>query len=410
MKRILILSHCMELGGAERALLGLLEGLSPAEYQVDLFLLSHTGALLGHIPPYINLLPEIPAYASLLAPMASLPRQGQWRVLLGRLYGKWRAERRRRQLGITGEHGIALEYSHKYTAFAMPPISQVCYDMVISFLTPHYFAQCKAEGRYKVAWIHTDYAALPVDAASELAMWAAYDAIVSISPAVTEGFLQRFPSLKSKVVELENPLPVQAMIRWSQGDVSSELPPGAGPRLLSIGRFTYQKNFDQVPAICKALHQQGVPATWYLIGYGGDEALIRQRIHQAGMEEYVRILGKRDNPYPYLCACDLYVQPSRYEGKCVAVQEAQILGRPVAITGYPTASSQLEDGVDGVIVPQDVPGCAAGLAALLKDPQRMARLACNCRQRDYAHRSTVEALMGLMEHNPVPLGRERMEV
>ena len=113
---------------------------------------------------------------------------------------------------------------------------------------------------------------------------------------------------------------------------------------------------------------------WYLIGYGGDEPLIRQKITEAGMQERVIILGKKDNPYPYMRACDLYVQPSRYEGKAVTVREAQLLGKPVLITRYVTSASQLEDGVDGVIAPMDNEGCAAGIAALLRDPSRMQRL------------------------------------
>ena len=48
-------------------------------------------------------------------------------------------------------------------------------------------------------------------------------------------------------------------------------------------------------------------------------------------------------------ACDLYVQPSRYEGKAVTVTEAKILAKPILITNYSTAESQIEDGIDGVI-------------------------------------------------------------
>src|SRR5699024_1884006 len=117
-----------------------------------------------------------------------------------------------------------------------------------------------------------------------------------------------------------------------------------------------------------------VQIRWYLIGYGGDEVMIREKIRETGMENHVIILGKKSNPYPYMAACDVYVQPSRYEGKCVAVQEAQALGKPVIITAYPTAASQLRDGVDGVIVPQDNEGCAAGIAEVLKKPQTLERL------------------------------------
>ena len=115
------------------------------------------------------------------------------------------------------------------------------------------------------------------------------------------------------------------------------------------------------------------------------------------MQEHVVILGKRSNPYPYIKACDLYVQPSRYEGKCVTVREAQMLGKPVVITNYATAPSQLEDGVDGVVVPMDNAGCAEGIAQLLRDPQRMDMLSRNCLARDYSNAAEVEKLYKLME-------------
>ena len=166
---------------------------------------------------------------------------------------------------------------------------------------------------------------------------------------------------------------------------------------MSVGRFSEQKNFDNVPDICRRLIADGLDVTWYLIGYGGDEALIRQKINEAGMQERVIILGKKDNPYPYMRACDLYVQPSRYEGKAVTVREAQLLGKSVVITDYATSGSQLEDGVDGVIVPMDNAGCAAGIAALLRDPARMQRLSENCEKRDYTNSAEIEKIYALME-------------
>ena len=91
------------------------------------------------------------------------------------------------------------------------------------------------------------------------------------------------------------------------------------------------------------------------------------------------------------------MQPSRDEGKAVTVQGAQLLGKPVVITDYATSGSQLEDGVDGLIVPMDNAGCAAGIAALLRDPARMQRLSENCAKRDYTNRAEVEKIYALME-------------
>ena len=108
--------------------------------------------------------------------------------------------------------------------------------------------------------------------------------------------------------------------RANETEVTSEIPKKKGRvNLLSVGRFTDAKNYDNVPDICKRVRKQGIDLYWYIIGYG-DGTLIRQKIKEAGMEDYVVILGKRMNPYPYMKACDIYAQPSRYEGKSVTVR------------------------------------------------------------------------------------------
>lgn len=170
-------------------------------------------------------------------------------------------------------------------------------------------------------------------------------------------------------------------------------------KLLSIGRFSEAKNYDNVPDICSRLQAlcPGLDIKWYLIGYGGGEKLIRQKIAEAGMEGHVIILGKKSNPYPYIKACDLYVQPSRYEGKSVTVREAQILCKPVIVTNYPTAHSQINDGVDGVIVPLDNEGCARGIASVIADSELRQRITAYLAAHDYGNESEVNKIYELLK-------------
>lgn len=229
-------------------------------------------------------------------------------------------------------------------------------------------------------------------------MWSKYDRIISISDTVSAGFIQTFPDLRNKIVLIENILPKDLIGRQAkETNGMDEMPQDGSIRLLSIGRFCTAKNFDNVPDICRRLLENGLDVKWYLIGFGGDEALIRQKIAETAMQDHVIVLGKKENPYPYLSACDLYVQPSRYEGKSVTVREAQMLGKPVLITRYATSASQLEDGMDGIIVPMDNQGCADGIIRLLRNPQRMKQLSDTCKLRDYSNKDEVEKLYGLME-------------
>ena len=396
-KSLLIVSHALEIGGAERSLIGLLDALDPERWDIDLFLLRHQGELIADIPEYVNLLPEVPAYTVLARPMKDTLREGHVLLTAARLTGRIAAGRYAKKHGHT-ESGVALEYSHKFTCPLMPKIQPGTeYDLAISFLTPHYFVAKKVRAKKKVAWIHTDYSRVQVNIPSETAMWSAYDHIASISDAVTESFLKTFPGLKPKIVLIENILPERLIKRQALKPIGTDMPANGYIRLLSIGRYCTAKNFDNIPDICARLVSAGQNVKWYLIGYGGDEELIRQKILEAGMGEHVILLGKKENPYPYIKACDLYVQPSRYEGKAVTVREAQMLGKPVVITRYATSSSQLEDGVDGVVVPMDNESCAEGIAVLLRNPEEMARLSDCCQQRDYTNAAEIGKLYALTE-------------
>ena len=299
MKKIFIFSHALEIGGAEKALLGLLETIDTTNYQVDLFLMRHHGELLRYIPKEINLLPESKQYSCLAIPIADVIKKGQIRVALGRLKGKRAAAKQVKKLDA-GDNDIGLEYSHKFTAKYMPIISRKEYDIAISFLTPHYFVAEKVNAKKKIAWIHTDYSKVQTDIDSQLKMWEPYDYIASISNQAAEEFKKVFSPLADKVFTMENIIPMEYLNKLVDAfSVKKEMPEDGSVKLLSVGRFCFAKNFDSIPEICSMLIDKGINVRWYLIGFGSDEQLIRNRIAEFNMEDHVIVLGKRENPYPY---------------------------------------------------------------------------------------------------------------
>ena len=397
--RIFIAMHYMEIGGAETALVGLLNALDPARVDVDLFLYDHRGEMMQFIPEWVNLLPQIPKYSVLERPIVELVKRGFWGIAAARMWAKRISKVAYKRSGSKLENNGGLDKMSKCTTPLLPRINQsVTYDLAISFLTPHRIVAEKVKAKKKIAWIHTDYTRVWVDAEDELKVWQKYDYVASISGDVTNTFLQVFPSLAPKIVEIENILsPTFVRKRAELQDVDKEIRHEGTITLLSVGRFSDAKNYDNVPDICKRLiNETKLNIKWYIIGYGGDEALIRKKIKEAGMEEHVILLGKRSNPYPYIKACDIYVQPSRYEGKSVTVREAQMLCKPVVVTNYPTAPSQIRSGIDGVIVPMDNEGCAHGLAEVICDKPLQERIIAHLKTHDYGNESEVEKIYTLI--------------
>lgn len=396
-KKILVCSHWLELGGAERALIGLLDVLAASGHEIDLYLCRHTGEFMPHIPEGVRLLPEDPAASSIAVGIKEVLKRRAFGIILGRLVAKNRTGRYCRIRGVA-DTNVGIEYSHRYTwRFVQPINPETEYDLVLSFLAPHYIAAFRTRGKQKIAWIHTDYKAIDVDAETERNIWSRFDRIAPVSQQCAESFAEKFPSLADRLMVIENILPTQMVRKQATQDVNAEMPNDGSIRLLSVGRYCTAKNFDNVPDICARMVATGLNIKWYIIGFGCDEALIHQKIDETGMQDRVILLGKKENPYPYINACDLYVQPSRYEGKCVTVREAQMLGKPVVITRYTTSASQLEEDVDGAIVPMDNEGCARGIAMLLRDPDRMHRFSEMCRSRDYSNSDEVQKIYQLLE-------------
>lgn len=392
----------MEIGGAEISLIGLLQSIDYSMYDVDLFVYSHRGELMKFIPNEVNLLPEIASYSMIEKPLKEVLLKGHVRVFLSRMVAKWKYSRYAKR-NHPKEGSAIFQYVDSEVCKVLPSLHKYgTYDLAISFLTPHKIVLDKVLAKKKVAWIHTDYGFIDVDVEKELPVWSCYDYIASISESVKTNFLKCFPSLSSRIIDIENILSSNFVEKranlLSEDEVEKEMPRREGTvNLLSVGRFTHAKNYDNVPEICRQVLKTGVDIRWYIIGYGGEESLIRQKIEDCGMQNHVILLGKKDNPYPYIKACDVYVQPSRFEGKSVTVREAQMLCKPVIVTDYATASSQISDGNDGVIVPLENDGCARGISAFLLNKTLQARIVSYLKEHDYSNSHEVVKLYELIK-------------
>ena len=434
LKRIFIAIHYLEIGGAERSLIGLLNALDYSKYAVDLFVYQHRGEFMPLIPKQVNLLPEIGSYAAIEKPMVEALKEGHIGIAIGRMLARWEGKRFAKK--HRSKESIAVfQYIHTYVAPFLPSLYKYGeYDLAISFLIPHNIVRDKVKAKQKWAWIHTDYSFLEMDTKVELPVWSAYDKIVSISEDVTKGFLTKFPSLENKILLMENILSEQFVREQAEVPIdnynemfnyranrtqdqaclsSDEVPPiitegnvqcsmfnekEGSINLLSVGRYSYPKAFDRAVHICKQINYQlsilhsPLKIRWLIVGFGGEEAKIKKAIEETGMQEHFILLGKKLNPYPYIKACDIYVQPSRYEGKSVTVREAQILCKPVVITNYATASSQVQDGIDGIIVPNDVEGAAEGIAAFIQDKQKQQQIIGYLQTHHYGNEDEVKKL------------------
>ena len=437
--KIFIAIHYLELGGAETSLIGLLHAFDPEKVDVDLFVYSHQGELMKAIPPYVHLLPKNGTWSMFEKPLLDVLKAGQLRMFLARMKAKRQMKEYVKRMHPSDGSAI-FGFLGKEVSKVLPDINpDVEYDLAISYLHPHDFVLDHVRAKKKLCWVHTDYSTIDVNTELELPIWGAYDHIVSISPDCTKAFVQKFPSLKDKIMEMENILPVglikeranESLIDTNYHKLSTNTSTqrSAGLSinssfentdeeqkgkffnsqildkkeiiLLSVGRICEAKNYDNIPFMMAELKKLSLSSSlsfkWYIVGPGNHDD-IDALSKELGVDDVVTFLGPSSNPYPYIKACDIYVHPSRYEGKSIVVREAQILCKPVIITNYPTAKSQIDNGVEGIICELDNKKIAETIYKLATDNEKQESLTDYLSQHDYAGLSEVEKIYALINN------------
>jgi glycosyltransferase involved in cell wall biosynthesis len=111
------------------------------------------------------------------------------------------------------------------------------------------------------------------------------------------------------------------------------------------------------------------------------------------------LLGQRENPYPYLKKAEIYVQPSRYEGKSIAIDEAKILGKPIVVTRFSTVADQISDGQNGLVAEMDAASVAEKIQAISDDAGLKARLSANLESENLGTEGEIARLYQLIENH-----------
>lgn len=392
--RVLVISHGVEIGGIERSLIGLLRSLADYGYAVDLLLFNHTGELRSLLDPRANLLPENAILANLKTPIKEVFGKGLGRLGVLRLAAKVRAR-------IAGMQGRAPAQLPRLTRWAQALVEDVpgTYDVALSFQEPHDFVLRHVDAKVKIGWIHTDYTATRPDVEYETATWGTLDRIAAVSESAKAAFEEVYPELRSRTFVVENTFDPEAIRQMSMEPLPTTVRP-AHPgevTLCTVGRYSHQKAFDVAIDACEVLVDRGVPIRWLAVGYGPEQSTLERLVAEKGLERNFILVGKQVNPYPFMAAADIYVQPSRYEGKAVAVREAQALGKAVLITDFPTASSQLASGEDGLICGSSPDEIATAVQDLIADDELRHRLETTAGERDYSNSDAVGTMMRYLQ-------------
>lgn len=329
-KRILIINKSFELGGIQMALANML-GVLSKEYDVTLAVFYPRGPLLERVPANVKLLKLSPLTETLGMKYEDCKKYGTFGQKLFKYVGSiWS-----KVFGNTAPVAFALAFQKNVGE----------YDAVISYhqetsartLVSGFgkFALTKCNAKKRIAWVHADFLATKLATPKNEKTYNRFDKIICVSKTSAENFAAAYPSLRDKCDYCYNYLPVAEIIEKGNREYCVFERAEGDVILFSACRLHTEKGLLPALENLTPLFKEKKNLKWYIAGTGPEESALKRFIGEKELEKQVRLLGFKDNPYPYMKEADYLFLPSVHETFSMVVGEAHILGTPVIASDIP---------------------------------------------------------------------------
>lgn len=387
-KKLLFVINTLSRAGAENALLGFLRKLDSHKYEVFLYVLTGQGEMIGELPDHVRLLNPVFSEQSVLTGrgrlvlmktvLKSFVRNGRFVYKIFYTARNFAGMLRKKR--IQTDKLFWRVISDGAERFDMS------FDLAAAWIEGGsvYYVADHVKAQKKIAFIHIDYESAGYTRALDQDCFIRYADIFAVSEETKAHFLEVYPEHAAKLAVLHNMLD-QRFIRLKAQEKGGFEDGYQGFRILSVGRLTWQKGYDIAIEAMGILKKRGYDIKWYVLGEGDQKKALKEKIQEMELEEDFLLLGHIENPYPYYVQTDLYVHAARYEGKSIAIQEAQTLGCAVIASDSNGNREQIEDGKDGILCKLTSRAVAECIEMLYMNEGKRKELGEEAKRKEISH-------------------------
>jgi len=341
--RLMFVAPNLGGGGAERALVNIINYLDRSRFQPHLALFQKTGVFLKELAP------DVPVY-EVQPTDYGLPQRNWVRVWAIKRLCDW----------LQPALVMSVTWQVNFIAALTGSLFQLNCPLVTN-------EQVALSRHLKTAWQRHIF--WPV----ARRVYRRITKIVTISEGIAAELQHGLALPHDKFQIIYNPVAV-AEIR-QRADQAVGMVSLPHPLLVAVGRLDPQKNFPLLFGAIKRVVQEQ-PVTLYVLGEGSARPHLESLIRSLGLQSCVHLLGFQCNPYAYVKQADLFVLSSDYEGFANVIVEAMAVGTPVVATDCPYGPRDiLAGGQYGILVPPgDEEALAQAILAYLKNPGQRSQM------------------------------------
>lgn len=400
MKKILFVINTLGRAGAETALIELLNHLDAEKYEISLYVLLGQGEMISKVPQKVHIKNKKICTSSVLS------SAGRRKLMQTSLQALFRNGHTIKKIKYLIKNMCVMKKAGKIQPDKLlwRVISDGAdrfdetFDLAVAYLEggSAYYVADHVKAKKKAAFVHIAYGDSGYTREMDRDCYKKMDVIYTVSEETRRHFLDFYPEYEKKVQIFHNIIDAERIAR------EAEKPGGfpdsyEGIRILTVGRLAYQKAYDIAIQAMKQIKDAGYKARWYVVGEGSERKALEKQIAELGLQKDFILLGMKENPFPYYAQCDLYVHATRFEGKSIAIQEAQTLGCAVIASDCAGNREQIADGVDGMLCPLTPEGIAGSIEELIDDTAKKERLAAAAKRKVNGQTEDIQQMLDLMK-------------
>lgn len=374
-KKIVFMVINMNIGGTEKALLNMISEIPKDKYEITIFMLEKYGGFFDSIPNEVKV-EYFKDYHLIKEQLNSPPLTMSIRLLKE---GKVKEGTKILYFHLVSKITKNRIQLYKHLLKNAPILKQE-YDIAVAYAGPmdfiSYFVVHKIKAKKKVQWIHFDVTKIGFNKRFVSKLYNKFDKIFVVSEEARTKFVKEVPALTEKTDVFFNMVSPK-MIDSQSKEFNGFNDDFEGLRILTVGRLTKEKGQDLAIDAMNKLVQDGINVRWYCIGEGKSRSEYEELVEKFNLQDHFIFLGSTSNPYPYIENCDIYVQPSRYEGYCITLIEARCLKKPIVTTDVNGAREQIKNEENGLIVDINSNEIYRAVKKLIADKELRMKFATN---------------------------------
>ena len=363
-KKVLFIIGTLQSGGVSKSMVSLLNAWDRNKYDTSLLLCCKEGDVFSkYLPNNVKII-----YSPIIEHVMGGFSSARWLLLHGHILFSFGVLLR---LLLSR---VSKSLSGELIAKMMPVVSHEHYDLIVDYGGQQllYYMVNKLRASRKVTFFHNDYSKWSYYYNADKRYYPTVDRIYSISRICVDALKQYFPNCADKVSIMENissPCIIQAQAKEIKDDLRLMIQDFKNNRniiLCTVAHFCRRKGGDFAIEAAEMLKTKQIKFKWLFVGKVLEDDLF-ESIKEKGLDENMIFVGIQSNPYPYMKLTDIYVQPSRYEGKSISLDEAKILCKPIVVTNFSTVGDQFENRQNATICEMSGKAVANAIIELIND-------------------------------------------